>query len=194
MLNVDVILDVVVLLYTDGSRRHERRRSVRRWHRRVQSRLSRGHQRPGRRSGNVTQCNGVRWMRRARTRADRPVRGRTYVALQVPEVLRLCQAVARSALLLPERHAALLQARLCPVSRLSIDTFAWNNITRIIFFFFYCMTVTSEFDISLIYVLMEEEKEMEREKERERKNSCFFLLALLRMNKWDIFVARDAHR
>jgi len=122
----------LVFFHADRSRRHERRWSVRRRQRRSQSRsLPRGHQRPGRRPGNVTERNGVRWMRRARTRADRLVRGRTYVALQVPEVLRVCQAVARSALLLPERHAALLQARLRPVSRLSIDTFTRDNASRL---------------------------------------------------------------
>lgn len=103
--------------HADGGRGRGRRRSVRR-RRRTQSRLSRGHQRrPGRRPGSVAERNGVRRLRGARTRADRAVRGRTYVALQVPEMLRLCQAVARSALVLPERHAALLQARLRPVSQ-----------------------------------------------------------------------------
>jgi len=93
-------------------------------------------------------------MRRARTRADGLVRGRTYVALQVPEVLRLCQAVARSALLLPERHAALLQARLRPVSRLSIDTFTHEITPR---------------DLHQSNALRKvEERERERERERTR--------------------------
>jgi len=44
------------------------------------------------------------------------MRRRSYLALQMPKVLRLCETPARSALVLPARHAALLQTRLRPVS------------------------------------------------------------------------------
>lgn len=57
-------------------------------------------------------------MRGTRSRAHCSLRRRSNLALKVSEVLCLCQAITRSALLLPEGYAALLQARLRSVSKL----------------------------------------------------------------------------
>lgn len=123
------------------------------------------------------------------------------MALQVPEVLRLCQAVARPALLLSERHATLLQARLRPVSRLSIDTFCIFQITRSSYFVklhddrarsISCARQRKERkrerakDKEKSRESKERERdggEGERERERERKENSLFFCSHYRMNK-----------